>query len=95
MDFVQTFLENKYDPKSITCCIKFSARCTKFMANVSLVLSDPIAISTCCIKFSARCTHFMANVSLVLRNPIAITCCVNFSARCTKFMANVRFFLLV
>ena len=71
--------------------VNFSARCiTKFMANVSLVLSDPIAISTCCVNFSARCTKFMANVSLVLSDPIAIsTCCVNFSARCTKFMANV------
>ena len=42
------------------------------MAIVSLVLSDPIAI-TCCINFSARkVTKFMAIVSLVLIYPIVI-----------------------
>ena len=51
------------------------------MLNVSLVLSDPIAISTCCVNFSARCLKFMAIVSLVLSDPIAITCCVNFGAK--------------
>ena len=56
--------------------VNFSARCiAKFMAstNVSLVLSDPIAISTCCVNFSARCTKFMANVSQVLRDHVAST----------------------
>ena len=64
------------------------------MAIVSLVLSDPIAI-TCCINFSARkVTKLMAIVSLVLSDPIAIACCINFSARkVTKFMAIVSLVL--
>ena len=37
----------------ITCCINFGVRFTKFLANVSLVLSDPIAI-TCCVNFRAN-----------------------------------------
>ena len=48
---------------AITCRVNFSARFTKFIANVSLVLSDPIA-TTCCVNFSARFTKFIANVSL-------------------------------
>ena len=63
----------------------------KCLAIVSLVLSDPIAV-TCCVNFGARFTKFLAFVSLVLSDPIAIKCCVNFGARFTKFLANVRFF---
>ena len=38
------YASRKFDaPPSIICCINFSARCTKFMGNVSLVLRDPIA----------------------------------------------------
>ena len=67
---------------TITYWVNFSARCTKFMANV--FLSTPIAISYC-VKFSARkVTKNWAKMSLyqdVFIEPIAIAQCINFSSR--------------